>query len=278
MTDRELFPPRPHRADRTAQSIHDLAPQLATNRRFWLDWDTGHAPADPDNDLPIYRTDIPHSLMNGVMRIRGLSLDAAIAEAMDRLTGCTWAWWVSDDSDPGTAERLLERGAREIGAMPIMAIDTATVGEQPALEGLHIERAVDRSAVAAYVDAYAEPLGFPASSRDAMVELELACSPAASHRIRLAGLVDGRTVATTTLSLATEVAGVYVVATEEAHRGRGIATALTLEALRLAREAGHRIATLQASGLGEPIYRRIGFETVGRYRLFELPTVGEPTD
>lgn len=48
-------------------------------------------------------------------------------------------------------------------------------------------------------------------------------------------------------------------------------TALTLDALRIAREAGRRVVTLQASSQGEPVYRRIGFETVSRYRLFTLP-------
>ncbi|HTJ37810.1 MAG TPA: hypothetical protein VL738_31645 [Dactylosporangium sp.] len=34
---------------------------------------------------------------------------------------------------------------------------------------------------------------------------------------------------------------------------------------------GRRIATLQASAVGEPVYSNIGFETVAEYRLFKLP-------
>jgi hypothetical protein len=45
-------------------SIHDLGPQLAANRQYWCGW-TG---AEPDADLPIYRTDIEHGLLNGVLR------------------------------------------------------------------------------------------------------------------------------------------------------------------------------------------------------------------
>ncbi|MEV1238478.1 hypothetical protein ACIBO2_44740 [Nonomuraea sp. NPDC050022] len=47
-----------------------------------------------------------------------------------------------------------------------------------------------------------------------------------------------------------------------------MATALTLDALRIARNSGRRIATLQSSSEGRPVYRRIGFETVSPCRLF----------
>jgi hypothetical protein len=53
---------------------------------------------------------------------------------------------------------------------------------------------------------------------------------------------------------------------------RGIATALTREALRITRESGRRIVTLQASSEGEPVCANIGFETVARYRLFQFPS------
>jgi ribosomal protein S18 acetylase RimI-like enzyme len=54
-----------------------------------------------------------------------------------------------------------------------------------------------------------------------------------------------------------------MVATREEHRGQGIGTALTVAALLAGRERGLKIGSLQAGSLGEPVYRRIGFETVG---------------
>jgi hypothetical protein len=89
------------------QSIHDLKPLLAANRRYWCGW----AGAQPDTDLPIYRTDIKHGLLNGVMRVRDWPLDQAIKEANRLLTGSSWLWWVGEDSDEGTAEGLIARGA-----------------------------------------------------------------------------------------------------------------------------------------------------------------------
>jgi predicted acetyltransferase len=67
-------------------------------------------------------------------------------------------------------------------------------------------------------------------------------------------------------------AGVYVVTTAEANRHQGIGAALTAAALREGRERGLRVGTLQASAMGEPVYRRMGFETVAEYQLFQLPT------
>lgn len=55
------------------------------------------------------------------------------------------------------------------------------------------------------------------------------------------------------------------------YRRCGIATALTREALRLTGESGRGYATLQASRQGAPVYRNMGFQAVGRYRLFRFP-------
>ncbi|MET7397549.1 GNAT family N-acetyltransferase [Dactylosporangium sp. NPDC005572] len=249
----------------TTHSIHDVASQLAANRRYWCGW----AGARSDTDLPTYRTDITHGLLNGVLRIRNRPLDEAIEEARQQLAGSMWNWWVGADSDEGTADGLLARGATQTGDMPIMAVDVTTVAGFGAPADLKICPVIDRAEMQEYVRAYAEPLGFRSDSVDTVVDHEL--NFGYPDVVRLAGIVDGRTVGTCTLSLATDVAALYCIATDPEYRRRSIATALTLEALRITRESGRRFATLQASSEGEPVYRRIGFETVARYRLFKLP-------
>jgi GNAT superfamily N-acetyltransferase len=59
------------------------------------------------------------------------------------------------------------------------------------------------------------------------------------------------------------VAGLYDMGVEEAYRRRGIGRALTLAACRRARELGCTHATLNATPLGEPVYRGVGFESLG---------------
>lgn len=65
-----------------------------------------------------------------------------------------------------------------------------------------------------------------------------------------------------TLTVSTEVVGVYAVATPRAFRRRGIATALLEAALGHAAAAGSRLATLQVAvgSDAERLYTRLGFE------------------
>ncbi len=56
--------------------------------------------------------------------------------------------------------------------------------------------------------------------------------------------------------------GLHYVATETAHRGKGLATTMMCALLHWGRARGLATATLQASVDGLPIYRRLGFEQV----------------
>lgn len=256
----------------TAHTLHDLPPQLAANRYYWCGWSGDQ----PDTDLPIYRSDVRHGLLNGVLRVRNRPLDEAVEEARRVLAGSRWLWWVGDDSDPGTAEGLLARGAEPAGGMPIMAIDVTAVAPADPPADLKIAPVSGPDETAEYVRAYAGPLGFEADAVGTAIDREL--NFGYPQVVRLAGWVDGRIAGTCTLSLGTEVGALYCIATDPDLRRRGIGTALTREALRLTRESGRRIATLQASSDGEPIYRAIGFATVSRYQMFKLPAQPEGTD
>jgi GNAT superfamily N-acetyltransferase len=66
----------------------------------------------------------------------------------------------------------------------------------------------------------------------------------------------------------TGVAGIYWVGTTEAARGMGLGRALTAAAVNAGFELGAELASLQASPMGEPIYRAMGFEKIFDYRLF----------
>ena len=60
--------------------------------------------------------------------------------------------------------------------------------------------------------------------------------------------------------------GVFNVATPEEHRGRGFGGAVTAHAVEAARAAGARGAYLQSSPMGLPVYDRLGFVTVERWK------------
>src|SRR5262249_32892974 len=65
-----------------------------------------------------------------------------------------------------------------------------------------------------------------------------------------------------------EEATVFFVNTDPAWRGRGVGQAMTVLALRAAREGGARRVSLDATGAGLRIYERLGFETVTKTARF----------
>ena len=61
------------------------------------------------------------------------------------------------------------------------------------------------------------------------------------------------------------MAGVYWVGTVERARCRGIGEACTRAVTNMAFDAGAEAVSLQASPMGEPVYRRMGYEPLYRY-------------
>jgi ribosomal protein S18 acetylase RimI-like enzyme len=57
------------------------------------------------------------------------------------------------------------------------------------------------------------------------------------------------------------------VATLPEARNRGLGRAVTLAAMHAGAEAGATIAVLESSEMGLNVYRRLGFEEFGRYKV-----------
>jgi GNAT superfamily N-acetyltransferase len=85
----------------------------------------------------------------------------------------------------------------------------------------------------------------------------------------LAGRLDGGVVGTSIAVRSDRVVGVYAVGTEDAYRRRGIGTAMTWAAVEVGRRWRCRSAILQASEMGLPVYRAMGFTEIARYVEFE---------
>jgi ribosomal protein S18 acetylase RimI-like enzyme len=86
----------------------------------------------------------------------------------------------------------------------------------------------------------------------------------------LAVLAHGQVAAYADLYVGDGTAQVEDVQTLEEHRNRGFASALVLDAVRRAHEAGATFVFLVAHESDWPwmLYERLGFEIVGRYRKF----------
>lgn len=249
-------------------SVHELPPQLANNRAYWLGWGSDD---DIHADLPIYRTGLRNGMLNGVLRARGVDIDDAVGRARAALDGTSWLWWYNaGDSDVDVAGQLLERGAVEVATIPVMA---ARLGDKPVVprpDGLRIEPATSPAALTAFAGIYPVPNGMTSDDVPATTAVELARDGRHELQLRYVAWLSDVPVACGALSISNGVAGIYNMATVAAYEGRGIATALAAELLGEARERGLRVATLTAGARGAQIYRRLGFTDVSAYRLFQL--------
>ncbi len=79
------------------------------------------------------------------------------------------------------------------------------------------------------------------------------------------GYLEGSPVGTSVAISSAGAGGVVNVLTLEEARGRGVGTALTWAAVQAGVARGHDTVVLQATPMGFPVYRAMGFETVVEY-------------
>jgi hypothetical protein len=236
---------------------------------------TGETLDEPD--LYLYITRLPSAYFNGVARAQltagAADTRIALVQARLRQYGVPGTWWILPSSQPDDLERrLLAQGFTGPAEMPGMSIDLDSIADDlapPAAE-VTIERVRDAAQLAAYAEA--GTAGWDMSSamatgmRDALLRMEVTeHSPTRMYLARL----DGAPVATSLLVLGGGVAGIYNVGTVEHARHRGIGAAVTVAPLRDARALGYRVGVLQASALGAPVYRRLGFQDDFTVRGYE---------
>jgi GNAT superfamily N-acetyltransferase len=237
--------------------------QLANARKYWLGYG---AQTQRSSSYLLYRSGVADAQLNGVMSFDGGRVADRLQEIEQTLTGVPWLWWVGPDSDDRTATDLIRHGYREVGSMPVMAVLLDSVRSAPPSAGLEIRRVTDAAALDEWVRCYTTAFGTKAT-RDEIARLESVRTGTPDTFIRYSGYLDGQIVGTAALFATDDVAGVYVVSTLEGFRGRGIGTALTAAALRAGQHMGLTTGTLPARSMGVPVYERMGFREVARYRL-----------
>ncbi|WP_454659148.1 GNAT family N-acetyltransferase [Bosea beijingensis] len=223
--------------------------------------------------MMLYSVGVQHPQLNGVMWVEGGDLPLKVRDARTRLARVPWLWWVGPDSDPATLAFLQTQGGNLVGAVPVMAVRTDAVQGLPGPEELEIAHLEPAEDLTEWVKAYAPAMGVASSDIPAMTAAEHARTDQPGTLVRFAGRIDGRIVGVSELLLAHGVAGIYLVATAEGYRRRGIGAALTSAAATLGRERGASIATLQASPIGQHLYRRMGFAKVAEYQIVKMPPV-----
>ena len=82
------------------------------------------------------------------------------------------------------------------------------------------------------------------------------------------GYLSGKPVSTSMLFVSEGVAGIYWVATETSMRRQGLGEALTYHASQEGLKSAEKYCVLQASKAGEPVYQKMGYQTIYHYNKY----------
>jgi len=86
----------------------------------------------------------------------------------------------------------------------------------------------------------------------------------------LIGIFEGEIVSALMLYLSSGVAGLHAVSTLSEYRNKGFGLTISRVALIDALRNGYKVGVLQASSLGEPVYRKLGFKKFCDILSYEL--------
>ncbi len=201
------------------------------------------------------RTPIPFAYLNAVVcrdLPTGAALDALIAETRADYAahGSPHSWYVTPFTTPADAGEMLAASGLVRQEQANMAIELTALPETaPVPADCTIEEVYGAARFDEWGRTYVTGLGMPPA---------MAAGALATLRRYLARL-GGAPVASATLFMGGGAAGIYNVATLPEARGRGIATAVTLAALREAEAQGETVGVLHASEMAYSVYRRMGF-------------------
>jgi GNAT superfamily N-acetyltransferase len=177
-----------------------------------------------------------------------------------------------DDDLIAAAERA---GLQNVYEMPEMVLEVDAVadgidGSQPA-SGVELSRVGSSEEAHQYwqvaTDSYAS-IGFPPEIFAFYENNEYLWADGAAAFL---AHVDGRPAGISMTIVTHGVAGIYWVGATEEARGRGLGRTMTAAAVEAGLAMGGDSASLQASPMGESLYRRMGFKTIFDYRLYMCP-------
>jgi GNAT superfamily N-acetyltransferase len=168
-------------------------------------------------------------------------------------------------ADADLAAAATSAGMKAFGEPPAMVLSHRLRDPEPP-PGVELRLVRAPMDVAAFGrvsgDAYAT-YGMPADTAPALfARSDVLIGP---HIAAFLALVDGAPAAAAMTIVTHCVAGIYWVGTVPAMRGRGLAELCTRAATNAGFDLGARVASLQASPMGESVYRRLGYVEVTRY-------------
>jgi GNAT superfamily N-acetyltransferase len=208
---------------------------------------------------------------NMVMPVATVDAATVHAEAMAVFgaAGLPWSVWTRAHADEALEAELTARGFLELVTVPAMVLDPADARPAPLPDGAALRPVVSTADVEAYARVMSD--AWSVYGVDGAATAAHFVSPAsliAPTRWAVLAWQDGEAVAGAILYVSHDVGGVGWVGTVPAVHGRGYGAAVTAAVVEEGIRRGVRFLSLQASPLGAPVYRRMGFSTPSCYRVF----------
>lgn len=252
--------------------------------RWWRSFtDAPQTQFHDEPEIAWLHSGIPLAEYNGVVRAQlrpDRSADEVAAIVAATVRSCAvphvgMSWYITPSTQPTNLGEVLQAyGLRFSGTAPGMAIDLAmesvSVGT-PMNPALEIVRVSNATLLQQWVSVLVGSFQESEAVRQARYAGQAALGWAEERALqRYLALLDGEPVATAALFLDAGVAGFNEVVTVPQHRRQGLATRVMLATITAARQRGYRIGVLQASPMGEPVYRRLGFSELCRFSHYVL--------
>jgi GNAT superfamily N-acetyltransferase len=200
-------------------------------------------------------------------------IDARTIRALTRETygpsGSPFSVWTREHVDGALEAELETAGFAPIHREPGMVFLPGAAPPPPPARDLTIRPVTDAVERAAYGRLVARAFGVYGTPEASVTEhFATPASVAGPATQAFLAFRDGRAVAGAILYMAHGVGGIGWVGVLPEEFGRGYGRAVTWAVIEEGLRRGARFLNLQASPMGEPMYRRMGFITATHYRWF----------
>lgn len=219
----------------------------------------------------LYATGTPSSSYRGAFR---LSCEVPAEDVLDEADdfflsqGLSYALRVRDTGQDDDLRAVCrQRGMRSLGRPTPEMTQCAGFEPTPVPDGLDLREATSAEDVFDLSRVCASAYGLPVEEADAIFDTpERLLGRPNVHSV--VAYHEGRAVAAGQTLMGHGVGGVYWIGVVDGVRGRGIGEWVTRTLTNVAFERGGAACTLQASALGESVYRRAGYRALYSYQAY----------
>lgn len=180
----------------------------------------------------------------------------------------SYVFWIRDGIDNNIENLLKQKGykAKRDPGMPIMIIDQKIDLEYLQKDRLQIVNVKNTQHIRDFITVVRNCFSLGENLAHAMFSSDKVVNGKNNKSYLI--YYKNRPVSAVQTYKAGGVSGIYWVSTQEDIRGKGLGKLITSIGTNAALELGSHFVVLQASTLGEYVYQKLGYKTIGLYRTY----------